>query len=136
MDKEKEKLAKEIFLICKGRYNYEKYGSVFNAMNKYYHKHYCDDIDLTYKLANQIFLFPMVEWVLESHRDNKFHSLLYHIFNNNSFWNIEWIYDEGLFKRILNWVVVIDVKHYNEETDEYEWIIDLSDFDGKDIDLE
>ncbi len=136
MDKEKEKLAKEIFLICKGRYNYEKYGSVFNAMNKYYHKHYCDDIDLTYKLANQIFLFPMVEWVLESHRDNKFHSLLYHIFNNNSFWNIEWNYDEGLFKRILNWVVVIDVKHYNEETDEYEWIIDLSDFDGKDIDLE
>ena len=136
MDKEKEKLAKEIFLICKGRYNYEKYGSVFNAMNKYYHKHYCDDIDLTYKLANQIFLFPMVEWVLESHRDNKFHSLLYHIFNNNSFWNIEWTYDEGLFKRILNWVVVIDVKHYNEETDEYEWIIDLSDFDGKDIDLE
>ena len=136
MDKEKEKLAKEIFLICKGRYNYEKYGSVFNAMNKYYHKHYCDDIDLTYKLANQIFLFPMVEWVLKSHRDNKFHSLLYHIFNNNSFWNIEWNYDEGLFKRILNWVVVIDVKHYNEETDEYEWIIDLSDFDGKDIDLE
>ena len=136
MDKEKEKLAKEIFLICKGRYNYEKYGSVFNAMNKYYHKHYCDDIDLTYKLANQIFLFPMVEWVLESHRDNKFHSLLYHIFNNNSFWNIEWNYDEGLFKRILNWVVVIDVKHYNEETDEYEWIIDFSDFDGKDVDLE
>ena len=25
---------------------------------------------------------------------------------------------------------------YNEETDEYEWVIDLSDFDGKDIDLE
>lgn len=24
MDKEKEKLSKEIFLICKGRYNYEK----------------------------------------------------------------------------------------------------------------
>lgn len=52
MDKEKEKLSKEIFLICKGRYNYEKYGSVFDAMNKYYHKYYCDDIDLTYKLAN------------------------------------------------------------------------------------
>ena len=33
-------------------------------------------------------------------------------------------------------VVVIDVKHYNEETDEYEWIIDLSDFYGKDVDLE
>lgn len=136
MDKEKEKLSKEIFLICKGRYNYEKYGSVFNAMNKYYHKYYCDDIDLTYKLANQIFLLPMVEWILESHRDNKLHSLLYHIFNNNSFLNRECNYDEGLFKKILNWVVVIDVKHYNEETDEYEWIIDLSDFDGKDIDLE
>lgn len=136
MDKEKEKLVKEIFLICKGRYNYEKYGSVFNAMNKYYHKHYCDDIDLTYKLANQIFLFPMVEWVLESHRDNKLHSLLYHIFNNNLFWNRECNYDESLFKKVLNWVVIIDVKHYNEETDEYEWIIDLSDFDGKDVDLE
>lgn len=136
MDKEKEKLSKEIFLICKGRYNYEKYGSVFNAMNEYYHKYYCDDIDITYKLANQIFLFPMVEWILENHRDNKLHSFLYHIFNNNSFLNRECNYDEGLFKKILNWVVVIDVKHYNEETDEYEWIIDLSDFYGKDVDLE
>ena len=124
MDKEKEKLSKEIFLICKGRYNYEKYGSVFNAMNKYYHKYYCDDIDITYQLANQIFLFPMVEWVLENHRDNKL------------FWNRECTYDDSLFKKIVNWVVVIDVKHYNEETDEYEWIIDLSDFDGKDVDLE
>lgn len=137
MDKEKEKLSKEIFLICKRRYDYEKYGSVFNAMNKYYNKYYCDDIDLTYKLANQIFLLPMVEWVLENHRDSKLHSLLYHIFNNNNlFWNRECNYDENLFKKILNWVVVIDVKHYNEETDKYEWIIDLSDFDGKDIDLE
>lgn len=51
MDKEKEKLSKEIFLICKGRYNYEKYGSIFNAMNRYYHKYYCDDIDITYQLA-------------------------------------------------------------------------------------
>lgn len=136
MDKEKEKLSKEIFLICKGRYNYEKYGSVFNAMNKYYHKHYCDDIDITYKLANQIFLFPMVEWILENHRDNKLHSFLYHIFNNNLFWNGECNYDENLFKKILSWVVMIDVKHYNEETDKYEWIIDLSDFDGKDIALE
>ena len=136
MDKEKEKLAKEIFLICKRRYDYEKYGSVFNAMNRYYHKHYCDDIDLTYKLANQIFLLPMVELVLKSHRDNKLHSLLYHIFNNNLFWKRECNYDENLFKRILSWVVTIDVKHYNEEADKYEWIIDLSDFDGKDIDLE
>ena len=36
----------------------------------------------------------------------------------------------------MNWVAMISVKHYNEETDKYEWIIDLSDFDGKDIDLE
>ena len=73
---------------------------------------------------------------MENHRDNKLHSFLYHIFNNNSFLNRECNYDEGLFKKILNWVVVIDVKHYNEETDEYEWIIDLSDFYGKDVDLE
>lgn len=78
----------------------------------------------------------MVEWILENHRDNKLHSLLYYIFNNNLFWNRECNYDENLFKRILNWAVMIDVKHYNEETDEYEWIIDLSDFNGKDIDLE
>ena len=42
----------------------------------------------------------------------------------------------NLFKNILSWIVIINVKHYNEETDEYEWVIDLSDFDGKDIDLE
>ena len=42
----------------------------------------------------------------------------------------------ALSKKILSWVAMISVKHYNEETDKYEWIIDLSDFDGKDIDLE
>ena len=45
-------------------------------------------------------------------------------------------YDENLFKKILSWVVIINVKDYNEETDEYEWVINFSDFDGKDVDLE
>lgn len=62
--------------------------------------------------------------------------MLYHIFNNDSFWNGECNYNENLFKKILNWVVIIDVKDYNEETGKYEWIIDFSDFDGKDVDLE
>ena len=39
-------------------------------------------------------------------------------------------------KKILNWVVLIDVKDYKEENGKYEWIIDFFDFDGKDIDLE
>lgn len=47
-----DKLAKDILLICKHRFNTEKYTTALDAMNAYYHKHYGnEDLVMDYKFV-------------------------------------------------------------------------------------
>lgn len=57
----KDKTLTDIMLICKGWYNKEKYRSVLEALNGYYHKYYgCEDITMDKGFAVNLFLQPLV----------------------------------------------------------------------------
>lgn len=57
----KDKTLTDIMLICKGWYNKEKYKTLLEALNAYYHKHYgCEDITMNKAFAQELFLKPLV----------------------------------------------------------------------------
>lgn len=57
----KDKTLTDVMLICKGWYNKEKYHSVLEALNGYYHKYYgCEDVTMDEEFALNLFLQPLV----------------------------------------------------------------------------
>ena len=66
-------LEKDILLICKGYYNKEKYKSVLQAFNAYYHREYgCEDITMDEGFALNLFLKPCVKEFLKEREVNWF----------------------------------------------------------------
>lgn len=63
-------LEKDIFMICKGWYDKDKYTTVLDAFNAYYHAHYRHmEINMDFELALKLFLKPTVEYYLELNPD-------------------------------------------------------------------
>ena len=66
-------LEKDILLICKGYYNKEKYKSILDAFNAYYHREYgCEDITMDERFAVNLFLKPCVKEFLKEREINLF----------------------------------------------------------------
>ena len=62
----KDKTLTDIMLICKGWYNKEKYHSVLEALNGYYHKYYGrENIIMDKAFAEYLFLRPLVLTAIE-----------------------------------------------------------------------
>ena len=62
----KDKTLTDIMLICKGWYNKEKYHSILEALNGYYHKYYsCENIIMDKAFAEYLFLRPLVLTAIE-----------------------------------------------------------------------
>lgn len=62
----KDKTLTDIMLICKDWYNKEKYHSVLEALNGYYHKYYGhENIIMDKAFAEYLFLRPLVLTAIE-----------------------------------------------------------------------
>ena len=62
----KDKTLTDIMLICKDWYNKEKYHSVLEALNGYYHKYYGrENIIMDKAFAEYLFLRPLVLTTIE-----------------------------------------------------------------------
>lgn len=62
-----DKTLTDVMLICKGWYNKDKYKTVLEALNAYYHKYYrCDDITMDESFAISLFLQPLVTEIIKS----------------------------------------------------------------------
>lgn len=130
------KLCKDIIMICKGRYDNDKYPTLLSAFEAYYHKHYsgCDDIQMTCVFANYLFLYPAV---LSFINDENIHVCLQNIvLEQTSAERLNNITDfqEVLFERLSNWIMLQPVKKVNDDGD-WDWIIDLSMYGDDDIDI-
>lgn len=127
------KLCKDIILLCKRRYDTEKYHTLLEALNAYYHQEYgCEDIDMDYRFANFLFIKPTILYCLN--RDNSYSFLNNGLFEetyeerNNHLTN----FDEVLFFRMVRWICLLKVRDQNEFGRWY-WIVDLSGYEDKDI---
>lgn len=130
------KLCKDIIMICKGRYDNDKYPTLLSAFEAYYHKHYsgCDDIQMTCVFANYLFLYPAV---LSFINDENIHVCLQNIvLEQTSAERLNNITDfqEVLFERLSTWIMLQPVKMLNDDGD-WDWIIDLSMYGDDDIDI-
>lgn len=128
-----EKLAKDILLICKGRYNSEVYKDVLEAFNGYYHKHYgCYDITMDYRFAVELFIKPTIEYFLTPDRILGFlnNGLFYESINEKLARNpcVRADFYETLYNRLIGWLSMLDVRKLDYETHVYKEIIDLSHY--------
>ena len=131
-------LGKDILLICKGYYNKEKYKSVLEAFNAYYHTEYlCEDITMDEGFAIQLFLKPCVKEFLKEREVNWFcENYLFKVSMHEIGLSHdrmlrkkevkEMSFDEVLYYRLISWLCCLQVKDYNNE-----WIIDLSDYHSR-----
>lgn len=127
-------LCKDITWLCKGWYSAKEYPTLLDAFNAYYHKHYsgCDDIKMSYALANRLFLYPTVMAFLND--ENISMCLQKLVLEETSAERLNHITDfqEVLFERLSEWIMLQPVKVLNDEGD-VNWVIDLSAYEGKDI---
>lgn len=127
-------LCKDITWLCKGWYSAKEYPTLLDAFNAYYHKHYsgCDDIKMSYALANRLFLYPTVMAFLNDENINVCLQNL--VLGETSAERLNHIKDfqEVLFERLSEWIMLQPVKVLNDEED-VNWVIDLSAYEGKDI---
>lgn len=134
-----DKLPKDIILLCKKHYNTEKFKTLLEAFNAYYHKYYgCEDIQMDYKFAVNLFLRPTIEFLLTSDRIRSF--INNGLFDESSFEKRPLNstgcteFYEVLYRRLTTWICLQSVKEKNKETDEWEWVIDFSDY-KEDVDI-
>lgn len=128
-----DNLPKDIILLCKKHYNTEKFKTLLDALNAYYHKHYgCEEIQMDYKFAVNLFLKPTIEFLLNEDRIRSFmyNGLFEESCNEKSLFNVDGCTDfyEVLYHRLTSWICLQKVKKKNGETGEWRWIIDLSDY--------
>lgn len=100
-----EKLMKEVMLICKGWYNKDKYANELEALNAYYHLHYCKDVEMDKELALSLFLQPLVVEVVKRKP-----SLISYLFDRSFgvFTENTAPFVEVLYKRIITLILMID----------------------------
>lgn len=124
---------KDIILLCKKRYDSNKYPTLLDAFEAYYYKRYgCDDIQMDYKFAVNLFLKPSVKFLLTENRIRSFidSGLFNESFHERYACDANGCTDfyEVLYHRLTTWVCLQKVREQNAETGEYEWLIDLSDY--------
>lgn len=127
------KLCKDIILLCKRRYNTEKYPTLLDALNAYYHQEYgCEDIEMDYKFANVLFIRPTLMYCLNQDTSYSFlnNGLFEETYEERNNRLID--FDEVLFFRMVRWICLLKVRDQNE-FGRWHWIIDLSEYEGRDI---
>ena len=127
------KLCKDIILLCKRRYNTEKYPTLLDALNAYYRQEYGrEDVEMDYRFANFLFIKPTLLYCLSQNNISSFlNSGLFEATyeeRNNHLTN----FDEVLFFRMVRSICFLQIR-YRNEFGIWHWIIDLSEYEGKDI---
>ena len=127
------KLCRDIILLCKRRYNTEKYPTLLDALNAYYRQEYGrEDVEMDYRFANFLFIKPTLLYCLSQNNISSFlNSGLFEATyeeRNNHLTN----FDEVLFFRMVRWINLLKVRD-QDENGEWHWIIDLSEYEGRDI---
>ena len=131
------KLCKDIIMICKWRYDVDKYPTLLSAFDAYYHKHYsgCDDIQMTYKFAIKLFLYPAAMALLNSDRVYDFlkNIMLYESYAET--FNHTTDFNHVLFERLALWIATAPTQFINPQTCTIEWVVDLSEYGDQDIEI-
>lgn len=112
----KDKTLTDIMLICKGWYNKEKYHSVLEALNGYYHKYYgCEDITMDKAFAEYLFLRPLALKAIEIKPTfaRYIFEPTYSIINNKE------IFSEVMYDRLMGLIQMVekdmfDLSEYEE----------------------
>lgn len=138
MMKNNHKKEKDIILICKGRYNHEKYKSELEAFRAYYHKHYSgmEDFEPERGFIVNLFLKPTIQYILETRKYDK--NIIYSFINNGLFdysFREKYFFKDGfsdfydvLYYRMLKWICLLDMKRKINDED-WEYIdIDFSEY--------
>ncbi len=134
MDKKQETLAKDILLICKHRFNTEKYKTIIEALNAYYHKWYgCEDIVMDCRFAVHLFIRPTVEYFLTKDRVNNFlnQGLFCETYAERCTLDQEnksLDFYEVLYYRMITWLCLLNVSQLNDDTGQCDQLIDLSSY--------
>lgn len=131
------KLCKDIIMICKWRYDMDKYPTLLSAFDAYYHKHYsgCDDIQMTHEFAIKLFLYPAAMALLNS---NKVYDFLKNIILDKSYaetFNHTTDFNHVLFERLALWIATSPTQFINPQTCTIEWVVDLSEYGDQDIEI-
>lgn len=129
-----DNLPKDIILLCKKHYNSEKFKTLLEAFNAYYHKYYgYEDVQIDYKLAVNLFLEPTIEFLLSECRIKSFiyNGLFEESCHEKRLFNADGCTEfyEVLYYRLTKWICLQKVKEKNNETGTWEWFIDLSDYE-------
>lgn len=92
-------------LICKGWYNEDKYTSVLEALKAYYHKNYCDDVEMDKEFALSLFLQPLAVEAIKRKP-----SLINYLFNRSfgKFTENTTPFVDVLYNRIITLICMID----------------------------
>lgn len=134
-----DNLPKDIILLCKKHYNTGTFKTLLEAFNAYYHKYYgCEDVQMDYKFAVNLFLKPTIEYLLTEGRIRSFiHNGLFEEscyekrpFNSTGCTE----FYEVLYRRLTTSICLQKVKELNEDTGKLEWIIDFSHYE-EDVDI-
>lgn len=127
------KLCKDIILLCKHKYSSEKYPTLLDALNAYYHQEYgCEDVEMDYRFANFLFIKPTLLYCLSQNNiasflNNGLFDTTYEERNNHLS-----DFEEVLFFRMVRWICLLKVR-YQDEFGKWHWIINLSEYQDKDI---
>nr|WP_297935693.1 hypothetical protein [uncultured Lachnoclostridium sp.] len=136
MYKSQEEQCKDVFLICKGRYSSKKYNKTIDALNAYY-KTYCHGSkDLSYRDVNEMFIYPMIKWIIENYKNDFIDPLLLYIFNDVHSKDFAKDYDKELFYRIIQLLRYIDERKYYDFHNRYVWLLPFSNRDNMSVNLD
>lgn len=134
-------LYKDIIWICKGHYDHDLYENELAALEAYYHLVYSPDIKLTEALANDVFLYPVFEYIVRSCVTMKHFSLqfLFHKTTQEILAERDHImkgkelldFNKTMFWRLVGFIKFAILKEQDSETDEMIHYIDMSDYYGK-----
>ena len=136
MYKSQEEQCKDVFLICKGKYSSKKYKQTIDAMNDYYKKYCHGSKDLSYRDINEMFMYPMIKWIIENYKNDFIDPLLLYIFNDVHSKDSAKDYDKELFYRIIQLLRYIDEREYYDNHNRYVWLLPFSNRDNMNINLD
>lgn len=133
-----DKLIKDTVMICKWRYNIDKYPTLLSAFEAYYHKYNleCNDTQMTYELAVKQFLYPAAMTLLK--KESRISDFLKKIMLDKSYaetYSHATEFNHVLFERLALWIATAPTQFINPKTCKIEWIVDLSEYGDQDIEI-
>lgn len=129
--------GKDIMLLCKGRYNTDKYKTLKDALQRYYEERYQygEPYDLlSFGFINEVLIRPAIEELLTDRLKYMFIDFIFSdrrvfaLYNYRSFESKKLLYDESMYYRITQFLSELSCIELNSDevlinTDDY-WVKD------------